>query len=154
MPSSEFIEKAVEVINRILSESAFIFTDPMESEDYPDLEEWSAQGVSLQFSGYRSGALSLWAGEDFLRSAAANMLGIDEDSEKAGEKGMDALKEILNIIVGNLITAVFGSEPVFDLGIPSKLAPENITDDYAPDRAIWLEAEGNPVLFILNIEEE
>ncbi len=153
MPSSEFIEKAVEVISRILSESAFIFTDPMEPDDCPDLREWEVQGVSLVFSGYRSGVLTLWAGDDFLRSAAANMLGIDEDSEKAGEKGMDALKEILNIIVGNLLTSVFGSDPVFDLGIPEKMASDSIMDNFKSENAVWLEAEGNPVLFILNIEE-
>jgi len=153
MPSNEFIEKAEEVICRILSDSAFIFADPLENDDKPIIDEWRAQGVSLTFSGHCDGALSLWAEDDFLRGAAANMLGVDEDSEKATEKGLDALKEILNIIVGNLLTTVYGSDPVFDLGIPEKLQRETMKETYNEENVLWFEAEGNRVLFILNFKE-
>jgi len=152
MLNSEMKEKIVEVIGRILSESAFIFVDPIEEENIPAIDQWEPEGVSLSFSGYKSGMLSLCACDDFLRNAAANMLGIDEESDDAGVKGMDALKEILNIIVGNLLTALYGTEEEFDLGIPQKLSSESIITDYKKENAIWLEAEGNPVLFLIDIE--
>lgn len=152
MLSDDLKEKAVEVISRILSESAFIFVDPLEEDELPDVMEWEVEGVFLGFSGYCTGKLSMWASKDFLRYAAANMLGIDEESEEASEKGLDALKEILNIIVGNLLTTVYGAEPVFDLGIPEKLPPEIIKDGFNKENAIWLQAEGNPVLFLVDIE--
>lgn len=153
MPNKEQKETTEEVIGRILSESAFIFADPLDESDRPEIVPWEAQGVSLSFSGFRTGSLALWAEDAFLRSAAANMLGVDEDSEKAVKKGMDALKEILNIIVGNLLTTLYGSEPVFDLGIPEKLTRETLHDTYNEENVLWFEAEGNRVLFILNVTE-
>jgi len=152
MLNSEVKEKAIEVISRILSESAFIFTDPLEEDEQPNVEEWDAEGVFLGFRGYCEGKIYMWAGKEFLRYAAANMLGIDEESDEASEKGMDALKEILNIIVGNLLTTVYGPEPVFDLGIPGRLSPEEIRDGFNDENAIWLQAEGNPVLFLVDIK--
>ncbi len=152
MLNNELIEQAVEVIGRVLSESAFIFTDPIEEDKKPDVNEWDVKGVSLSFSGHCNGRLSMWAGNEFLRCAAANMLGLDEDSDSVREKIIDALKEILNIIVGNLLTEVYGTEPIFDLSIPEKLSNESVKIDYDPEKAIWLEAEGNPVLFIVDIE--
>ena len=35
-----------------------------------------------------------------------------------GETGLDALKELVNLICGELTVALFGEEPVFDLGVP------------------------------------
>ncbi len=152
MLSSEQIEQATKVISRILSESAFLFVDPLEDGNKPDLEIWKPKAVSLTFNGNKTGTVSLWAGDDFLVSAAANMLGIDEDSDDASEKGMDALKEILNIIVGNLLTTAYGTEPIFDLGIPERLSPETIKDVYSEDKAVWLETDENPVLFLIDME--
>ena len=152
MLNSEIKEKALEVISRILSESAFIFTDPLEEDDQPIIEEWGAEGVFLSFSGHSPGKISMWADKEFLRYTAANMLGIDEESDEASEKGIDALKEILNIIVGNLLTTVYGPEPVFDLGIPEKFAHESIKNEFSVENAIWLQAEGNPVLFLVDIK--
>ncbi len=151
MPNSEIMDKSVEVINRILGESAFIFTDPLEESEQPEIESWVAHGVYITFSGFKTGSVTLWGGDDFLCSTAANMLGIDEDDERAREKGIDALKEVLNIIVGNLITSIYGSEQVFDLSIPEVLSSEKLAEVYDPQEVIWLEAEGNPILFVMNI---
>ena len=152
MQDGELKDKAVEVIGRILSESAFIFTDPLDEAETPDRVAWDAQGVALEFSGHCRGRVSLWAGSEFLRYAAANMLGVDEESAEAEQKGMDALKEILNIVVGNLLTAVYGADPVFDLGIPRMLGGEKLQTDAAEENTIWLQAEGNPVMFVMELE--
>jgi len=150
MLSDEMREKAVGVISRILSESAFVFCDPLDEENRPDIGAWEAEGVSLDFGGNAHGTVWMYAGKGFLRSTAANMLGIDE-SCYTPEKGVDALKEILNIIVGNLLTTVYGTEPIFDLSIPQALAADSITQRYTNENAVWLTAEGEPLLFLMEI---
>lgn len=149
--NNEIREKATEVISRILSESAFIFCDPLDEENRPDISAWEAVGVSLEFSGHAAGALIMYAGRDFLRSAAANMLGIDDNGSYAAEKGIDALKEILNIIVGNLLTTVYGTDPIFDLSIPQALETGSILQKYTTESAVWLTAEGEPLLFLIDV---
>lgn len=153
MPSKEQIEQSIEVISRILGESAFIFVDPLKESDAPGLDEWKANGVSIRFTGHKKGTVSLWAGDEFLLTAAANMLGIDENSDESRAKAVDALKEILNIITGNLLTTCYGTEPIFDLSIPENLPAETLKTEYLPRNAVWFEAEGNPVLFLLKMQE-
>jgi hypothetical protein len=151
MLNNEVRERAAEVIGRILSESVFIFSDPLDESGRPVLDTWECRGVALDFTGYLNGSMALWSGEEFLKSSTANMLGVDEESEPAREKAMDALKEILNIIVGNLLTTLYGQEPVFDLGIPRVLERGQLVQDYHDGNALWLAVDGNPILFILSV---
>ncbi len=144
----ETIEDAAKsVIGRILEEAAFIFTDELSPEDRPHVDSWKADGVRLDFKGNPSGHLHMWASDGFAVYAASNMLGIDPDAEHAKEKGMDALKEILNMVVGNLITELYGESPVFDLGLPTQLSIDHLKADMSDASGIWLSAEENPVLF-------
>lgn len=149
MISPDLQEKAVGVISRVLEDAAFVFTDQLDVQDIPDAVSWDADGVSLTFEGYRRGELHMWASDGFARIAAANMLGIDVSEEGAREKGMDALKEILNMIVGNLLSAMFGDEPVFDLAIPQKLSESVLAGDCKSSDGIWLAAEEHAVLFTI-----
>ncbi|MBD3420471.1 MAG: hypothetical protein GF398_10170 [Chitinivibrionales bacterium] len=142
-------DTARQVISSVLENAAFIFADPMEAGSEPQLDSWQADGVALEFKGSAGGAMHMWAGSGFSRYAAANMLGVEEDDENASRKGLDALKEILNMIVGNLLTEVYGSEPVYDLSIPRTLDKQELATDYGDPQAVWLEAEGNQVLFVL-----
>jgi hypothetical protein len=146
-------EKVQEVVRRILEESAFIFADPLKPEERPDIGNWRPLGVSLDFSGETSGTLHLWAEEGFAYYAAANMLGMDENSPEAAAKGTDALKEILNMTAGNVLTGIYGEKPVFNLGIPRTSDAGLLAEDYAGNTGIWLEAEGYELLFILRTNE-
>lgn len=141
------------VICRVFEDAAFVFTDRLDEADKPGAENWDAEGVSLRFSGERSGELRMWADKGFACYAAANMLGVEEESEGAREKGMDALKELLNIVVGNYLPAVYGDKPVFDLGLPQELKPENLRADWANPNSVWLEAEDNAVMFAAETDE-
>jgi hypothetical protein len=140
---------ALQTVNRILSEAAFIFTDNIEKDAVPDLKTWEADGVSLTFSGKPSGELCMWVSPGFACFAAANMLGDDADSEESRAKGLDALKELLNMIVGNFITSAYGDTPVFELGIPQNRDRSFLLEDAAEADSFWLEADGNPVLFVI-----
>jgi hypothetical protein len=146
-------EIATQTISRILGEAAFIFTDALAEGAKPPGAAWDADGVSLRFFGSPGGELRMWVGKGFACYAAANMLGLDADSEDARRKGTDALKELLNMIVGNFITAAYGDTPVFELGLPKNVARDLMEKDFVNPDAVWLGAEGNPVLFVIETDE-
>ncbi len=142
---------ALQTFGRILGDAAFIFIDSLAENTRPSPDDWDAEGISLKFIGQPSGEFRLWVGSAFTRIVAANMLGIDTDSEETVHKGIDALKELLNIVVGNFITAAYGDTPVFVLGLPEQLQREQLIKDFTDADAVWLAAEGNPVMFLVTI---
>ena len=145
-------EQTIEVVNRILEETAFVFTDVLAPEETPDPSTWEASGVALRFFGTPGGEMRLWASDGFARCVAANMLGVGEDDPAAAEKGIDALKESLNIIVGNYLTGVYGEKPVFDLGLPEPVDRERLAADFAHPDAVLLAADDHPVLILIEID--
>jgi chemotaxis protein CheY-P-specific phosphatase CheC len=72
----------------------------------------------MEFAGPFTGALILMAPRAFCDQTAANVLGLEADEPEAQRGAEDALKELLNIACGNLLTTLAGEEPVFDLSIP------------------------------------
>jgi len=149
MNDNELKDVLLDVISRILQDAAFLFTDDFDEEMTPDFTTWKPRGAQLSFKGPSSGSLHIWAESDFYKIAAANMLGIDENDAEAEKKGIDALKELLNMIVGNFLTEAYGKDEFFELGIPSVLENEQLEKDYTNDENVWLDADGNAVLFSL-----
>lgn len=143
--------RTVEVISRVLEEAAFVFTDNLDAQDLPDPLTWDAQGVALKFTGEESGEMRMWASKGFARCVAANMLGVSEEDESSAAKGLDALKESINIIVGNYLTAIYGEEPIFDLGLPEPVDRERLSADLSDPSAVLLAAEDYPILFVVEI---
>ena len=74
--------------------------------------------VSLSFSGERSGDISLILPTALCQELSANILGEDMTEDGAPEKGLDAAKETLNIIAGQLLIQVFGETAIFNLPRP------------------------------------
>lgn len=156
MNRDEINEITLQVVGRVLEETAYLFTDEIDESEVPDIANWEAEGVKLHFTehnGVRLGAVHLWVSKGFASLAASNMLGVDEDDALAAEKGMDALREILNVVLGNLLTEIYGEDPVFDITLPTDLSSDHITEDINADYSVWLEAEDNPVYFVFKPEE-
>jgi hypothetical protein len=151
MSSRNTIVTAKTVLNRILEDTAFIFTDALEEGEVPAASLWNPTGVGLHFTGPTAGEVRMWVDPGFAMLAAANMLGIEPGTVGAAERGIDALKEILNIMLGNLITDIFGTDPVFDLGLPQLIEPEKLADDLESDNAFWLQADGSPLLCVVEV---
>jgi hypothetical protein len=151
MRDVKLVETAGRVIGRVLEDAAFIFTDLLDAADRPAAGAWQAEGVSLSFKGKACGELRMWVSREFALLAAGNMLGIEAGEAGAAEKGLDALKELLNIIVGNFITEVYGVEPVFDLGLPQRIDLPRLKADLSHPAAVWLQAEGCAVLVVVEI---
>jgi CheY-specific phosphatase CheX len=99
------------------------FMFPM-SEDESVQADWEfGTGVQVAFSGPLRGVLSVHTSEELMSTLAGNMLGQDETPSITEQR--DALGEVANVICGNLLPLIAGSEAVFDIGAP---APAMCTD--------------------------
>jgi hypothetical protein len=152
MPEKKIDAITSTVISRIVGDAAFMFTDPLDPSARPALSGWEVLGVRLSFSGDVSGEFRFWAPVAFSSTVASNMLGLDASDHIPDEKRKDALKEIVNIIVGNFLTDMFGTDVVATLGLPKLIDQSSLPADYGSADALWLAIEGDPVLCIMRIE--
>lgn len=86
--------------------------------------------VVVAFTGPFDGSLVLAASDDMLLELAANMLGLESGRVVTMDQQEDALKELVNVVCGNLLPAIAGKEPVFQIG-----APEVRGAEQSPHRA-------------------
>lgn len=104
-----------QVAEQTLENLAFIFSFP--EEDAPPADEpHLALGVS--FAGPFAGRLVMKIATGVLPELAANMLGLEEE-ETSPEEQRDAAAETLNIVCGNLLPRIAGSEAVFNISSPA-----------------------------------
>lgn len=141
------VEIAEQSTTKILESATFLFTDKLAPEEIPDMEaNWQQVGVRLEYHGPHSGELRMWINEPLSKIIAQNMLGLDESEECSEEREMDAIKEVLNMILGNFLTEAFGTDDVFHLGIPRIMAEKEIADSLSNPLRFWLNVEGQPLL--------
>ncbi len=103
------------VFSDVLSDLAFMFTDDEPAEPSPG-SLW-LEGT-IRYQGPVSGELRVLCPMEFTRLLAANLLGIDADDAEAEARSPDALREFLNVLCGQFVTAAYGHDKVFDLSIP------------------------------------
>lgn len=108
-----------DVVCRVLEQTAFLFPEPGNLSDGISFDEHEFLSASLVFSGDRNGKVMLVLPVDMSLELAANLLGEDEEIDVTTEKHFDAAKEILNIIVGQLLTKLYGDKALFDLTPPN-----------------------------------
>ena len=113
-------DRIKEIITResvqTLEKLAFIFAMPEEEDTEPEGEE--AFAVAVDFTGPFSGSMLIRYPVEDLDELAVNMLGIDDEEEITGDQKIDALKETVNIICGNVLPAIGGKTAVFDISAP------------------------------------
>ena len=73
-----------------------------------------------EFVGPYFGALRLRMDEEMVCSLAANMLGLDDEIPSLVQQ-LDAFKELVNVVCGNVLPKIAGLEPVFDVHAPMLL---------------------------------
>ena len=110
-------ESVAEVFTDVIEKMAFMFGETAEDGEFPT-EFPDGYKAQLSFSGHADGTLILLAPQTICAELAANMLGVDEDEVDASAAA-DALGELLNVLCGNLLTKLAGSDPIFDLAVPS-----------------------------------
>lgn len=107
-----------EVIARVFQQTAFLFPQPADLPESIPSGDDAFIAVSLTFSGDRSGDICLILPETVCRELAANLLGEDLTDDYLREKVLDAAKETLNIIAGQLLIQMYGDKALFNLSAP------------------------------------
>jgi two-component system chemotaxis response regulator CheY len=74
-------------------------------------------GIRFESDGIRGG-MSLLAPYDLCLRMASNILGADPSAGDSGEGAKDALREVVNVTCGHVVTSMIGESSVCDLGVP------------------------------------
>ena len=136
-----------EVFCEVMEKLAFMFGEPAGKEKSVPTEQAYIQ-TRMTYTGETSGMLALTVPASLCPQIAANVLGIDPDDERAAAASLDALKEVLNVTCGHVLTAMAGETPVFDLSVPrtSTLDLNQWTDLLARPDTVALSVEDSVVL--------
>lgn len=129
---------------KVLEDAAFLFVEgPWPGTELP--AGWEPFGCEIGMEGPKSVRLSIWMDPVVARTAAANMLGLEEGHARAGENAREALKELTNMIGGNLLKSLEDSLGPMLLGLPRELE-EGKNPPRAQGGALSLDVEGAPVV--------
>jgi CheY-specific phosphatase CheX len=143
-----------DTVTDVLDRFSFMFADPPE-EAY---EEWEGEyyHAAITFKGPYHGAVNITAPEPLCREIAANVLGELDPDELAPETAGDALKELLNIVCGELVAELFGKAVVIDLTVPTLVHIDHgkWIELSAGDDNIKLMVDEHPILVGLLIAPE
>ena len=122
--------------------ASMAFVLPLDEHEAAAVSRPARVGARVEFTGPLDGTLALWVARDMLPTLAANMLGVCDARAVSFEQQEDALKELLNVICGNLLPQIAGTRDVFHVRAPS-IVPEGSPETALcrPDaRAeLWLE---------------
>jgi hypothetical protein len=97
-----------ELVTEVLGNLAFMVTDDHDARP-PSEIAWLA--CEVNYYGPHAGALRCWCTRPFATALAANLLGIEADQEDARAAAEDALREFMNVLCGQLVTAWYGTTP-------------------------------------------
>jgi len=101
----------------VLEKLAYLFAEPISTKHVPSSEGRCIQ-VTIAFNGPLEGVLSLAVPELVCEELAASILGLEPEDPLSRQHGCDALKEVLNVTCGHLLTSIEGVEPVFHVSPP------------------------------------
>ncbi|MAX23454.1 MAG: hypothetical protein CMJ19_03030 [Phycisphaeraceae bacterium] len=109
----------IDVFCRVMESLAFYFVDPVDKADVNmDSLDMPYRQLSMRFEGPHHGSLVMYIPQSMTPVIWANMLGVDESEAQDAEQQNDAIRELLNVICGQTLTELWGTEPVFDLHVP------------------------------------
>lgn len=138
-PNSATLTK---IFSDVLANLAFLFEDgaPVLGAAAP-ADAWHTR---IRYFGPCAGVLSLTSPPAFAELLAANLLGLERDDPALAVHAEDAVKEFMNILCGQFITAVHGTEEVFNLSIPQvDMVAGTWTAGAVQTSQLWV--EGHPV---------
>ena len=94
---------------------AFLLPMPEPTEPFKSSPEVA---VSVRFHGPFDGKVIVAVPESVLGELACNMLGLDDGAEVAVDTQYDALKELANVVCGNILPEIAGTTTVFNVDGP------------------------------------
>ncbi len=108
-------EKLTEVLTRVLETMAFAVRSPDVDRDGAPSEKTMRVCAVIKFTGEFNGKVMLTVPAEMLPDLVKDMLGEDEDALYSSKQMCDALSELANVMCGNLLAEIVGTETVFDL---------------------------------------
>lgn len=136
------------VFSEVLADLAFMFSDDDLNANPAIADAWLE--TEIRYDGPQCGTLRFWCTRGFSEQLAANLLGSDPDEGQLESEANDAVKEFMNIVCGQFITATHGTEDIFDLTIPSLREVDALPQlsDQPKLSSTTLFVEGQPVMLV------
>ncbi len=151
---NERIQLLENVFCDVFENLAFMFGELVDKSDlmHNNMKHTLAQ---MRFDGDRTGEVILTVPDEMCPEIAANVLGIDPDDDQVYDLAGDALKEMLNIICGQLLTALEGSDPVFDLTVPKiqNIKIEDWNELLKRDESLAFIVDDYPVILYVKMDK-
>ncbi|MGE0086188.1 MAG: chemotaxis protein CheX [Desulfococcaceae bacterium] len=108
-----------QVTEDVMGKLAFMFSYPDdESAEESSADEGEKIISSVSFKGLFDGKLEMLVSPGILPDLAGNMLGLDDGETATEEEQYDAIKELVNVICGNLLPEIAGKQAIFKVGVP------------------------------------
>jgi chemotaxis protein CheY-P-specific phosphatase CheC len=126
----------MQVASETLERLAFLFAFPDDERDTDG--PGPAVAGQVDFNGFFTGSLVLRVSTSALQELAANMLGLDDDAEISPTEQQDAFKEMLNVICGNALPAIAGSQVEFNIGSPVILSAGDVPAELSESEPIYV----------------
>lgn len=148
MGNEKLLQQLNDVTRRVLEQSAFIFADEIENLDEMAVHSMEMVQVTLDYSGKESGEVSLILPRDLCTEVCNNMLGAGAEDCMAGEYALDSAKELANIVVGQFLTEVYGSNQTFNQSTPriKTLTAEELSVLLNEEDCTFAVADSQPVI--------
>ena len=120
-------EKLTQISMDTIERLTFAFASA--DEDVSENDLYDFQTLKVDFKGWFSGDLVMNISRLILPELTRNMLGSDDDEDVSAEQNDDMLKELLNIICGNLLPEIGGNKAIFNIGTPEIIGPGTLDFD-------------------------
>jgi CheY-specific phosphatase CheX len=115
MSKPNLMEIMNETVMNVLEHMAFVFPEPADMTSGVPFEDFEYVLVGLNFVGDHKGEIKMIIPVDFCAELSANLLGEEIGDMTAEENNFDAVKELLNIVSGQLLLNVYGEKALFSL---------------------------------------
>lgn len=126
MNTHQHDETLYRVTAEILESLALMFLVPEDEAPHPTPQ--CNRCVTVSFTGPFDGMLAMAVSDGILTELAANMLGLESGRCADNRQQEDALRELANVICGNLLPVIGGSELLFNINIPEVLAETRLPE--------------------------
>ncbi|MCB0324335.1 MAG: chemotaxis protein CheX [Bdellovibrionales bacterium] len=146
-----FKDTLTQVTARVLEDWAMMLVEPADSvpEIFGDNDRCFCS--SIRYRGVFNGVYSIVCPPGFLEVLASNVLGSEDEIED--DDRLDALREMANVLCGNLLTEMYGEDPVFDVVMPRiRELPSSEIGEFFSERTICFLADDEPIAITYSME--
>lgn len=129
-------EMAIEALER----TAFVSAEPADQDFLDELDpcEWFTR---IRYTGPVNGSVYLAGSPGFMLGLASSLLGVEIEDVSIEKEGMDALRELTNIVGGSVVSALGGDHCKLSLGLPEIIEQSEFPADTTGEHCV-LDAEG------------